>query len=304
MPQDVTYARREVSIGGASCAYWEYSAPAEIPDRSNRTVVLIHGFRGDHHGLELIATAVKSSRIIVPDLPGFGLSQRLVDEDGFVPHTLDNLGLWLKYFCASVAEGPFVIVGHSFGTLVVANSLSQGCNPIDVVLINPISSPALSGPRGVLSQLALLYYRVAGALPNRLGHALLSNRIIVRVMSEVMAKTEDMHMRAWIHDQHDAHFSTFTDRESLIESFRASISHTVHEYVSALPPQTTIIAADRDDITPLAAQLSLAHRVHESRLVIVPAVGHLVHYEAAGVVAEVINEALPRETLKTRTHGK
>lgn len=304
MPQDVTYARREVSIGGASCTYWEYSAPVELPDRSNRPVVLIHGFRGDHHGLELIAAAVKSSRIIVPDLPGFGLSSRLLDEDGFVPHTLDNLGLWLKDFCAAVAEEPFVLVGHSFGTLVVANSLSQGCNPVDVVLINPISSPALSGPRGVLSQLALLYYRAAGALPSRLGHALLSNKIIVRVMSEIMAKTKDMHLRAWIHVQHDSHFSTFADRESLIESFRASISHTVHEYVSALPPRTTIIAADRDDITPLPAQLSLAHRVPESKLVIVPDVGHLVHYEAAEVVAEAINATLPRETSSTRSRGQ
>jgi pimeloyl-ACP methyl ester carboxylesterase len=292
MQNQTAGTRHNVNIRTAPVAYWEYVNTSDELRGSSIPVVLVHGFRGDHHGLELIATQINSSRVIVPDLPGFGQSPRLALENQPVSHTLNNLGEWLTAFCDTVVDSPFILVGHSFGTLVVADSLRHGCAPRELVLINPISSPALSGPRGVLSQLALMYYRIARLIPERLGNALLSNRGIVRLMSETMAKTEDMHLRAWIHEQHDRHFSTFTDRESLDEAFSASISHTVHEYASAFTSPTVIIAAERDDITPLAEQLRLAHEMPDAQLVIVENVGHLVHYEAPNLVSEIVNHRL------------
>ena len=39
---------------------------------------MVHGYRGDHHGLEpVIAAAADGVRIISPDLPGFGESTPL-----------------------------------------------------------------------------------------------------------------------------------------------------------------------------------------------------------------------------------
>lgn len=292
MQQHTWGIRHEAIIRNVPVAYWEYVNTSEQRPASAIPVVLVHGFRGDHHGLELIANQINSSRVIVPDLPGFGQSPRLSVGDRPLAHTLNNLGAWLTAFCSEVVDTPFILVGHSFGTLVVANSLRHGCSPTELVLINPISSPALAGPRGMLSQLALFYYRIARIIPERLGNALLSNRGIVRVMSETMAKTEDMHLRAWIHEQHDRHFSSFSDRESLNEAFSASISHTVHEYASAFTAPTVIIAAERDDITPLSEQLRLAHEISHAQLVIVSNVGHLVHYEAPDLVSQSINHRL------------
>jgi pimeloyl-ACP methyl ester carboxylesterase len=40
---------------------------------------MIHGFRGDHHGLQLFADALPEYRVIIPDLPGFR-GERFVDE--------------------------------------------------------------------------------------------------------------------------------------------------------------------------------------------------------------------------------
>lgn len=276
-PQQLT-----VTVNGVLTSYWQYGSSDGQP------FVLVHGFRGDHHGLELIARAIVSRmspgvRVIVPDLPGFGASQRLSQ-----PHTLATFGSWLRAFCETVAPRGFHLVGHSFGTLIVSKALALGLQPRTLTLINPISAPALRGPRAMLTVLAIAYYRLGASLPRRFADRWLANKVIVRVMSESMAKTRDPELRAWIHAQHDEFFSTYTDRESLLEAFTASVSHTVTEFFDAFTMPTCIIAGERDDITDLVHQLRLHRLIPNSLLHIVSGVGHLVHYEAPEEAADVI----------------
>lgn len=273
--------RFEVDTLGMRTRAWQYGSSEGQP------LVLVHGFRGDHHGLEGLAIAAASLapelRIVVADLPGFGETPAV---SGRV-HDLDLFGEWLCAFVAQVTSGePFAILGHSFGSLVVANALSQGLSPSSTTLINPISAPALEGPQAVMTQLAIAYYKAAALLPEAPSRALLGNPMIVRVMSEVMAKTSDRELRAWIHDQHGRYFSQFADSRTLLESFRASVSHTVTEYADSFDMRTLLIAGDRDDITPLSEQLALARRMKHAVLRVVPGVGHLVHYEAVEYAAE------------------
>lgn len=274
-----------VQTGDIQTKAWRYGAEV------GPTLVLVHGFRGDHHGLEGIAASLARSapelRVIVPDLPGFGGSPAAEDR----AHSLDFFGRWLNEFVSAdeIAGQGFAILGHSFGSLVVANALSQGLSPSKVVLINPIASPALKGPQALMTALAILYYKAAAALPERPSRLLLGNPFIVRVMSEFMAKTPDRELRSWIHDQHDRYFSDFSDSESLLAAFRASVSHTVTEYAGSFREPTLMIVGDRDDLTPLKAQLALQRRIESCTMKIAPGVGHLVHYEAVELaVAEIL----------------
>lgn len=275
---------QEIETLGMTTRSWQYGA------REGQPLVLVHGFRGDHHGLEGVAQALvrhaPELRVIVPDLPGFGATPAVPDRT----HDLHLYGEWLNEFTAGVV-GPsngFAILGHSFGSLVVTNALSQGLSPSRTVLVNPISAPALEGPQAVLTRLAIAYYQLADRLPEAPARALLGNSLVVRLMSEVMAKTGDRDLRAWIHDQHHQYFSRFADSATLLEAFRASVSHTVLEYVDSIQGPTLLIVGDRDDITPVREQLVLARSIPGSILRIVPEVGHLVHYEAVDYAAEEI----------------
>ncbi|MBO1804701.1 alpha/beta hydrolase [Leucobacter ruminantium] len=274
--RSVTNAPHAISVPtlGVDTRAWEHGDP------DGRTIILVHGFRGDHHGLEGLAAglvaALPGVRALVPDLPGFG-------ETAAIPgrtHDIELYGEWLREFTANAAPGGFALLGHSFGSLVVGAAIAGGLEPSRLILVNPISSPALEGPQAALTQLAIAYYRAAELLPERAARGLLGNPAIVRVMSEVMAKTGDAELRTWIHGQHASHFSTFSDPSTLLQAFRASVSHTVAEFASSFSMPTLLIAGDRDDITPLAKQLDLRHRVPGSELRILPGVGHLVHYEA------------------------
>lgn len=272
---------------GVETRAWRYGDPDGAP------LILVHGFRGDHHGLAGLARGI-AERLpgiltIVPDLPGFGETPPVLGADGRSrEHDLACYGEWLRAFAAAAAPGGHAILGHSFGSLVVANSLAQGLNPTAIALVNPISAPALRGPQALMTALAIAYYRSADLLPERAARALLGSPLIVRVMSEVMAKTGDRELRAWIHDQHDRYFSRFSDTATLLQAFRASVSHTVGEYAGAFARPTLLVAGDRDDITPLSAQLKLQRRIPGSRLRIVPGVGHLIHYEAVDDAAAEI----------------
>lgn len=274
--------RREAEVRGGTTAYWEYgSAEAEV------TVIAVHGFRGDHHGLESVLAYLPEARVIAPDLPGFGETAPVAGRT----HDLDEYVAWLTEFAAEVAPGA-VILGHSFGSIVTSAAVAAGLSTPRLILINPIGAPALEGPKGVMTRLAVLYYALGARLPEKVGTALLRNRAIVRIMSITMAKTRDRGLRRFIHDQHDTYFSRFADRDVLRDAFIASVSHDVSEVAASIEVPTLLIAAQRDDITPIEVERALAKRFVDAELVEIAHVGHLIHYETPAEAAGAVRRFL------------
>jgi pimeloyl-ACP methyl ester carboxylesterase len=282
--------RHEVAVGGGVTAYWVYG-----PADAATTLIAVHGFRGEHHGLEPVVAHLPDVRVISPDLPGFGETPPLPG----IRHDLDAYAQWLREFAALVAPGA-VILGHSFGSIVVSAAAAGGLETPRVVLVNPIGAPALEGPRGLLTRLAVFYYWAGARLPKRLGDALLRNGLIVRVMSESMAKTKDPGLRTFIHDQHDTYFSRFADRDVLHDAFLASVSHDVREFAPRIAQPTLLVAAVRDDITPIEAERRLATLFPSAELIEIPDVGHLIHYETPAPAAEAIRRFLAPSAPGTR----
>lgn len=276
-----------VDVDGTDTAWWEYG------DAGAPVLVLVHGFRGDHHGLEPVVAQLPGYRIISPDLPGFGESATFADRE----HDIDGYARWLGAFIEAVGlQGDYDLLGHSFGSIVSSAAVAGGLAPRRLVLVNPIGAPALQGPRGVMTRLAVLYYRAAAALPEKAGFALLRNGAVVRVMSVTMAKTGERELRRWIHDQHDRYFSDFGDRDQLLEAFRASVGHDVSEYAERIAVPTLLVAAERDDVTPIEAQHRLVGRFPDAQLEVIPEVGHLIHYETPGDAAARIGRFLRAES--------
>jgi len=274
--------RHEVAVRGTNTAYWVYGA-----EDAETTVVAVHGFRGEHHGLEPVLAYLPEVRVIAPDLPGFGESAPLPGRR----HDLDEYAGWLTDFAAEVAPGA-VILGHSFGSIVTAAAVARGLQTPRLILLNPIGAPALEGPKGLMTRLAVFYYALGARLPEKLGTALLRNRVIVRVMSITMAKTKDTELRRFIHDQHDTYFSRFSDRDVLRDAFIASVSHDVREFAPAIDVPTLLVAAERDDITPIEAERKLATLFPHARLVEIAHVGHLIHYETPAEAAGAVRRFL------------
>lgn len=247
---------------------------------------MVHGFRGTHHGLLLIAKKLRGFNIIIPDLPGFGRGPKLKTYD------LDSYVTWLHAFIEKQQlSQPPLLLGHSFGSIVSAAYAARYPKSIKkLILVNPIGAPALDGPNKIMTKLAVFYYKVGTKLPAKAAHAWLSSKAVVRIMSITMAKTHDKGLRTYIHHQHDQYFSRFHSAQSVSESFQTSISHDVSEFAAKIPTPTLLIAGSLDDITPLSKQYALVKKFPKARLKVIKNVGHLTHYETPEIVAEFVTE--------------
>jgi pimeloyl-ACP methyl ester carboxylesterase len=273
--------KHTLTFNGIRNPYWTYH------DSNRPVIIMIHGFRGTHHGMDLIAQALPEYHIIVPDLPGFGDADALE-----TTHDLEVYVSWLHSFIKNLGvQTPPILLGHSFGSIVSSAYAAQYPATITkLILVNPIGAPALEGPKAVLTQLAVFYYWLGRKLPTRLAKPWLASKPVVMIMSITMSKTHDKATRKYIHSEHLQHFSTFANPKSLSESFKTSVEHNVRETAAKVSRPTLLIAGELDDITPLSKQRELVRLFPNARLKVIKNVGHLTHYETPQQVAEYIKE--------------
>lgn len=107
---------REVEVAGHRWAYVE----REAKDPAAPTLVMIHGFTGSKENWYPLAERLAGQyRVVIPDLPGWGASERKPGED----YGFDAQNRRVAAFIARVARrpgSPLVLLGHSMGGGIVA----------------------------------------------------------------------------------------------------------------------------------------------------------------------------------------
>ena len=279
--------RRQIEVLDTVTRYWVYPSVTGDSTESNSTapkLLMIHGFRGNHHGLEAIAGALEDFEVLIPDLPGFGETTEFAGE-----HSIAAYSDWLFAFVSALGlENQVHILGHSFGSIVVSHAVAKGLPVLTVTLENPVSAPALSGPSFLKTTVANAFYTACERMSPARSIKTLKSWPMVRGMSIILAKTRDSELRRWIHKQHDENFSDFSSRRSVLECYRASTSECVGDWVEQFQIPTLAIIASLDDITAPHQQRTVFAKLRvPNRLVQHDGVGHLTHYE---IPAEVAND--------------
>lgn len=267
---------KDVELLGGRTRYWEYGTPDAGP-----TIVVVHGYRGDHHGLEPVVRLLDDFHVVSPDLPGFGESTPMTGQT----HSIDGYGRWLAAFVDATGLTGSILLGHSFGSIVVSHAVAGGLPARAVILINPIADdPAKVAGIGATR----FFYAVGRRLPERAARAWLSNWLVVRGMSVKLAKTRDRALRRFIHGQHHAYFSGFGSRRSVVEGFDASLSTTVAAVAGRIEQPVLLVAGELDEVAPLPGQFALLETFPDARLDVIPGVGHLIHYETPAAAAHAV----------------
>lgn len=278
--------KREVAIDGVQTTYWFY--PAKNRRGKQQSLVMIHGYRGNHHGLEAIAGAIENIDIYIPDLPGFGKSEPLSGK-----HSIEAYAKWLHEFIVALnfKTKPHLL-GHSFGSIVCSAYASKFRDISTLILENPVAAPALEGPKAPLTLIAKAFFWFASKLPERLGEGILKSWPMVRGMSIIMTKSRKPQLRKWIHEQHDSNFNDFANRRVALEGYAASISNCVGDFAPKFSVPTMLLIGEKDDITSVQHQMLLFEVLPDesTRLVQFDGVGHLTHYEIPKDVAVAIEE--------------
>jgi pimeloyl-ACP methyl ester carboxylesterase len=267
--------KKSVTVAGVNCDYWFYPAQVDNPEQAPN-VLLAHGYRGTHKGLESFAGGFEKFNVYAPDLPGFGSSEPLL-----VKHTLNNYVQWFQEFLSVVTVPDPILIGHSFGTLIVSATEAKFGLSKALVCINPVAGGVSKGLSGFLLQFVKGYYWVAHVIPKSMGLWMLKTRLLVDSMSSYTTKSQDKALRHWIKFQHRDHFNSFANSDVIWESYIASIKNTMQPYVDSIKKPILLVAAELDEITPISAVEQIAKRMPKSHVHEIRNCGHLVHYEAA-----------------------
>lgn len=299
-----------VPAGATEAALWRYvpsgTAPSGAgPFGTSPRLLLIHGFRGDHHGMQLIVDALPEYEVLVPDLPGFGETAPLTAPDGGrAEHTIEAYTAVVEALAGELGLGPRdVIAGHSFGSIVVAAHLAEAAGQrrpqwAGAALLAPISddifrrAKLLPGAAGVE-----LYYRLCRSLPGGWGDRALRSQAALAVTNLSMIVSRDPRVTGFIRDQHRRHFGRYADRRTLLEAYRASSRHTVADYAAALKLPVLLVPGARDQLSTHQGRLSLRDAIpgadgSGARMTVVRETGHLLHYERPAEVGRALRSFL------------
>jgi len=263
-----------------------FTTVAQEPARG--VIFAVHGFRGDHHGLARIVEHLKNYTVIVPDLPGFGASTSMVDHE----HDVDGYAQLLDVLADELQlDAQIHLLGHSFGSIVAAKLATL--RPFaSLILLNPISELALESSQAFLAKLTSAYYEVCAWLPAAIAEPMLRSRLFSDAMSLVMTKSKDREIRRYVREQHRLYFGGFHSRNTLAQSYRASISSTVGHYSPGLALPTLMIGGMQDELGTPQTQETLRASFAQAQLVMLERVGHLIHYEKALQTAHEIDSFL------------
>lgn len=269
---------------GNEIAYWTHH------EVNKPTLILVHGFTGSHEGFQYLVPKLNNFHLIIPDLPGFGISP--------LPHeslTLQHLGALLAEFVnvLSHAKQPYVL-GHSMGSLVVAEAIRQRPYQFNkkLVLISPVpSSVGIFDLRSVGVAAGQIYYTASHRLP-LIGKRLASSKKITRFSTKMIMTARDNKLKEAIHNHHIDNLN-YISSIGWYKKLHRQINRTgISRYRQAFREfEVLIINGEKDSVTPLGRQKSVA-KILQAKLKTIKGVGHLSHYETPEALAKEILDFL------------
>lgn len=171
---------KTILVDGLNVHYWE------VGEGNSRTLLLVHGGIGDArlHWEAALPILGETFHVLAPDLPGFGGSALLP------VMRLDILLHWVKSFLDTQSVEQAVVVGNSFGGLIVR--LFAAVNPRyvpAVILVNGGGIPTMPG----FLKLAQKIPGLSKALFSFFGNMATGQRTLKGLVSNKELLTEDFY---------------------------------------------------------------------------------------------------------------
>lgn len=267
-----------ISLAGSTVHYWTYH-PGKKP-----TIVMIHGFTGDHHGFQKIIPLLPDFRIIVPDLPGSGKSSITPND-----WSIDAIARLANEFVRALGlKTPPYIFGHSMGGLVVASMIAQApaLYHHKALLLSPVPSRVRLLDKRVLgAKLGELQYLIGHAVPV-LGPRLVKSKWLTKRIANLLITTKDPALIQFTYEQMWANLGRISSLKLYYVLERDINRRGALDYATELAnKQLLIIGGNKDSVVPPKLLNELITATNATYAYI-DGVGHDAHYERAREVAE------------------
>lgn len=287
------FARQRIAAGLSQASVevaghrWVYAFDDDAP-RDAPVVVMLHGFTGSKENWYPLARRLEGRyRVLVPDLPGWGQSERKPGADyGFVAQSAR-----VAAFIRTVSPNrPVVLLGHSMGGGIAA--LVAARHPDLVARVGLLDA---AGVRFADNRFGLEV--LAGRNPFGVGDARTLQAYVDTVFHDAGAKP-------WIpwpvsqivvaRRRHDARF----EQRVLDRIGRSGERFTPGEAARAIRQPTLLLWCRQDAVIDPSAMALYGARIPEARRVLLDGCGHMSLVEqpqnVADAVVRLIEEGKPR----------
>lgn len=281
-----SYARTiDLPGNGLRLFYYEAGAP-EQP-----AALLLHGL-GDEADTwrHLIEPLSHRWRVIAPDLPGFGRSEKPKRA-----YTLDFLRGCLFELLERLSIREVFLVGHSLGAMLAHGMLLEQPERASGLVL--VDGALLTRPQRLNPQLLLFMTPLLGEwLYTRLRRdpqaAYATLRAYYAGMDKLSQAERDflfyrVNQRVWSDGQRRAYFSTLRNMAASISRMQKKLPARLAE----LHTPTLILWGEKDQINPPENGADLMRIQPDSKLVLIPEAGHMPHQEQAQAIMQAILSA-------------
>jgi pimeloyl-ACP methyl ester carboxylesterase len=270
---------------GLRLFYFAAGAPEQPP------ALLLHGL-GDEADTwrYLIEPLSPRWRVIAPDLPGFGRSEKPRRA-----YTLDFLRGCLFELLELLSVRQVFLVGHSLGGMLAHGMLLEQPERASGLVL--LDGALLTRTQRLSPQLLLFMAPLLGEwLYTRLRKDPQAAYDTLRAYYAEMDKLPQVerdflfyrvNQRVWSDDQRRAYFSTLRNMAGSISRLQKGLPARLAQ----LRTPTLILWGAQDRINPPENGTALAQLQPEARLVLIPEAGHMPHQERAqAVLGEILND--------------
>ncbi|HEX6202194.1 MAG TPA: alpha/beta hydrolase [Thermoanaerobaculia bacterium] len=218
--------------------------------------VLVHGLIvSGRYMMPLAVRLAETHAVLVPDLPGFGGSERPRR-----PLPVAGQAEALAGYLAAIGRPRVVLVANSFGCQVAARAMAAGAGPVErLVLVGPTIDAAA---RGVPRQLV----RLVASLPREpFEYPVLLVADLARV-----------------------------GLPRAVRAFRVALADRIEESLPQVAVPTLVVRGSRDPIVPRRWGEEVAALLPDGRLAEVDGGGHALNYSRPDELARLVRELAGR----------
>jgi pimeloyl-ACP methyl ester carboxylesterase len=230
-----------------------------------KPLFVLHGWGSNIERWKEVAEQISGEeiKVIIPDLPGFGLSEKLKN-----PWTINDYVKWFEEFAKEINVQDFYLAGHSFGGALAAKiTVRFPQNVKKLFLISAALIRKKTVKKNIFLKSAKLF-KLFSFLPFYVFFRKAVYKFIIRKSDYV-----------------------YTDGV-MKETYLNVISDDISFNLPFIKVPTTIIWGQKDDSTPIEDAYYMNKQIKNSNLIIIPEAGHDLNRKQPEILAQKILENL------------
>jgi len=229
---------------------------------ADRRVLILHGWgsRSDNWQEVGELLAQKGIKVIIPDLPGFGNSDKPI-----IAWNLDDYCDFVEEFVRALNLNKFYLLGHSFGGEIAVKYSLRFSEKIDRLFLIDASCIRTRNLKKKLLYIISKIFRIFS----------FSSFLRKAFYRFVVGKSDYLSVEGVMRD-----------------TYLKIIAEDLSGVLSKVDAPTVIIWGEKDDITPLNDARIISQRIKNSKLEIIPDVDHSPHLKNPEELSKLIIQNL------------